>query len=386
MTQKKFNTLCIHGHKNDFDNTGAVSVPIYQSATFAHEGYGQSTGFDYSRLKNPTREHLEKTVATLEGGLDAIAFSTGMAAVSAVMELFGEGDHIIASEDLYGGSLRYFRMMGTKRGIRFTFLNTGDTEAVAAAVTDATKAIYVESPTNPMMQVTDIRAMGDIAKKGGFRLIVDNTFMTPYFQNPITLGADIVLHSGTKYLGGHNDTLAGVAVVTSREDYDRLFVIAKTLGACLSPFDSWLILRGIKTLPLRMERQQATAIRLAAWLRERSWVKRLYFIGAADNPSLTITKKQSTGYGGMISFEVDSLERVKALLDGVALIQFAESLGGVETLITYPLTQTHADVPEAEREAKGINDRLLRLSVGLEDPEDLMADLSSAAQEVDHGL
>lgn len=381
MDPKKFSTRCVHGCDQTYDNTGAISVPIYQTATFAHEGLGQSSGFDYTRLSNPTRESLQKTVAGLEGGYDAMAFSSGMAAVSAVMELFEPGDHIIASEDLYGGSLRYFRLIASKRQLVFDFLDTSDLAEVAKAIRPETKGIYIETPTNPMMNVTDIKGVTDLAKGKEIRVIVDNTFMTPYFQRPIDLGADIVIHSGTKYLGGHNDTLAGIAVVTNQEDYDRLFVIAKTLGAALSPFDSWLILRGIKTLPLRMERQQSTAMVVADWLDHQSWVKKMYYVGCSKNPGIEITKKQSTGFGGMISFEVVDTAIVKDLLDRVALIQFAESLGGVETLITYPMTQTHADVPEEERNGKGINDCLLRLSIGLEAAEDLIRDLKQAVGE-----
>lgn len=380
MSEKGFNTKCIHGYKNNYDNTGAISVPIYQTATFAHESLGQSTGFDYSRLSNPTREHLEKTLAALEGGLDAIAFSTGMGAVSCLMELFEAGDHIIASEDLYGGSHRLFHSISMRKGIVFDFVDTADIELVASLVRNETKAIYVETPTNPMMNVTDIEAIGNIAKKNHVHLIVDNTFMTPYFQNPMTLGADIVVHSGTKYLGGHNDTLAGLLVVSEATVLEQLRIIAKTLGASLSPFDSWLILRGIKTLPIRMERQQKSAMVLAEWLDHQKWVNKIYYVGCSQNTGFEVTKRQSRGFGAMISFEVDSLKRVEHILAEIQVIQFAESLGGVETLITYPRTQTHADVPEEERNAKGINDRLLRLSVGLEDPEDLIADLKSAAK------
>lgn len=380
MKDKNFHTKCIHGHNNDFDNTGAISVPIYQTATFAHHGLGKSTGFDYSRLHNPTREHLEKTVAGLEGGMDAAAFSTGMAAISAVIHLFGQGDHIIASEDLYGGSLRLFRMIAAERGIIFDFVDTGDMESVRKAVKPNTKAIYVESPTNPMMHVTDIEAVSLLTKEKNLKLIVDNTFMTPYYQKPLTLGADVVIHSGTKFLGGHNDTLAGIVVVNDQETMEKLRVIAKTLGACLSPFDSWLILRGIKTLPLRMDRQEASAMKIAKWLIEQKWVKKVMYIGLGDDPGHQLIKKQASGFGSMISIEVNDAGIVKRILDNVRVVQFAESLGGVETLITYPMTQTHADVPQEEREIKGINDRLLRLSVGLEDVQDIVDDLQQAVE------
>ncbi len=378
MDQRGFYTKCIHGYKNSYDNTGAVSVPIYQSATFAHHGLGESTGFDYSRLSNPTREHLEKTVAGLEGGLDAIAFSSGMAASTTLMEMFRQGDHIIASEDLYGGSLRLFNVLSRKKGIDFDFIDTGDVDLLRSRVRKETKAIFIETPTNPMMHVSDIEQISEVAKGNDALLIVDNTFMTPWFQKPLDLGADIVLHSGTKYLGGHNDTLAGFLVLNSQEHLDELRYLAKTVGACLSPFDSWLILRGIKTLPLRLESQQKTALILAEWLKKQEWVKKVYYIGLPEHPGHEIIKRQATGFSGMISFSVSARDIAERLLNNIKLIQFAESLGGVESLLTYPMTQTHADVPEEERRKKGINDCLLRLSVGLEDPSDLIADLKQA--------
>lgn len=380
MNNKGFSSKCVHGHSNDFDTTGAISVPIYQSATFVHEGLGKSSGYDYSRLGNPTRSHLEASIANLEGGTSALAFSTGMAATTSLMSLFNAGDHIVASEDLYGGSLRLFRTMCTKRGIKFDFVNTGDIEAVKALVKDDTKGLFIETPTNPMMQVTDIKAISDIAKSVGALLMVDNTFMTPYYQNPIELGADIIVHSGTKYLGGHNDTLAGLLVLKDDTYLEELKIISKTIGAVLAPFDSWLILRGIKTLPIRMRQQQASAIEVANWLQTKKWVKKVYYSGLKDHPGHEIMKKQARGFSGMISFEVDSVETVKSILDNVEMVSFAESLGGVETLITYPMTQTHIDVPEEERNAKGINDRLLRLSVGLEEVEDILYDLEQAAK------
>ncbi|MDR1630882.1 MAG: PLP-dependent aspartate aminotransferase family protein [Oscillospiraceae bacterium] len=374
-------TLCIHGCDKTYDGTGAVSVPIFQSATFAHPGVGQTTGFDYSRLQNPTREYLEETLAKLEGGSAAMAFSTGMAAISAMMELFSPGDHIIASDDLYGGSHRLFHHISMKNGIAFDFVHTSHVERIRERIRPETRAVFVETPTNPMMQVTDIRAVSALAKEFGLLLIVDNTFLTPYFQRPLALGADIVVHSGTKYLGGHNDTLAGFLVVADEELAKRLVFIGKTTGACLSPFDSWLILRGIKTLAVRLERQQESALKIAHWLCEQPKIRAVHYAGLPSHPDYAVSKAQSTGFGAMISFEVDGEETAKAVLHRVSVIQYAESLGGVESLITYPLLQTHADVPEAEREAKGINARLLRLSVGLEHAEDIIADLRHALAE-----
>ncbi|WMJ87520.1 trans-sulfuration enzyme family protein [Anaerocolumna sp. MB42-C2] len=371
-------TLCIHGAENNTHTTGAVSVPIYQSATFAHLGVGKSTGYDYSRLQNPTREHLEKVVANLEQGTDALAFSTGMAAITALMELFSIGDHIIASGDLYGGTVRLFEHISRKNGLTIDYVNTADLDGVRDLIRPDTKAVYIESPTNPMMQITDIAAVCELAKAFGLLVIVDNTFLTPYYQLPLVLGADIVVHSGTKYLSGHNDTLAGFLVTNKADLSEKLRFIYKTTGACLSPFDSWLLIRGIKTLAVRMDRQQDNAIKLANWLKTQEKIKKVFYIGLPEHPGYAVSTKQSTGYGSMISFEVDSEATAIRLLERIQLVLFAESLGGVETLITYPMLQTHADVPIEERLERGINDCLLRLSVGLEDADDLIADLAQA--------
>ena len=375
-------TLCIHGNDKTYDKTGAISVPIYQSATFAHPGVEISTGFDYSRLQNPTREHLEQTVARLENGVDAMAFSSGMAAITAIMELFSAGDHIIASDDLYGGSHRLFFQLCVGRGMSFQLVNTSCAEMVEAAVLPNTKAIFIETPTNPMIQISDLAAISRISKRHGLLFIVDNTFLTPYCQRPLELGADLVVHSGTKYLGGHNDTLAGLLVAGSAELSERLRFIFKTTGACLSPFDSWLLIRGIKTLAVRMDRQQQSALYIAQWLLEQPKVTAVHYPGLPDHPGYAVSRAQATGFGAMISFEVESPATAHRVLSRVALIQFAESLGGVESLITYPLLQTHADIPQEQREAKGIHQRLLRLSVGLEDATDLCADLKQALEEI----
>ena len=376
-----FSTLCIHGNDDKYDCTGAVSVPIYQTATFAHPGVGRSTGYDYSRLQNPTREYLERKVASLEEGKDAMAFSSGMASIAALMELFSPGDRIIASDDMYGGSRRLFCTISAKNGIAFDFVNTSDISQIKSHIKPDTKAVFVETPTNPMMQVTDIAEVSRLAKSHHLLLIVDNTFLTPYYQKPLVLGADIVIHSGTKFLGGHNDTLAGFLAVAGDELSERLRFIYKTTGACLSPFDSWLLIRGIKTLAVRMDRQQESAAVLARWLLSQEKVKKVYYVGLPSHPDYEISKRQTTGFGAMISFEVDSGATAERILSRVSLIQYAESLGGAETLITYPMLQTHADVPKEEREAKGINERLLRLSVGLESAEDLINDLKQALTE-----
>jgi len=374
----KLTTKCVHGGERRSDPTGAINVPIFQSATFAHPGVEQSTGYDYSRLQNPTREHLERTMASLEEGADALAFSSGMAAEATLMELFAPGDHIIASDDLYGGSVRLFQHISAKNGIQATLIDTGDIHALKQAIRPETKAVFVETPTNPMMQVTDIAAVAGVTRANDLLLIVDNTFLSPFLQRPLSLGADIVVHSGTKYLGGHNDTLAGFLVVKDADLSERLRFLYKTTGACLSPFDSWLILRGIKTLAVRMRQQEASARKIAHWLRAQPKVRTVHYCGFEDHPGYAISQKQADGFGAMISFEVDHAETARQLLERVQLIYFAESLGGAESLMTYPYLQTHADVPEEQRQAKGINDRLLRLSVGLEDAEDLIADLSAA--------
>ena len=371
-------TCCIHGSRKKYDYTGAISVPIFQSATFAHPGVGQSTGFDYARQQNPTREHLEQTMCSLEDAVDALAFSTGMAAVTALMELFSPGDHIIASDDLYGGSHRLFEHIAKKNGLTFSITDTTDLTGIEPLITKHTKALFIESPSNPMMLVTDISAAAAICRAHQLLLIVDNTFLTPYLQKPLNLGADISLYSGTKYLAGHNDTLAGFLVVKDIELSQRLRFIYKTTGACLSPFDSWLTIRGIKTLAVRMERQQKTAMELAQWLIHQPHITKVYYAGLPDHKQRAISLRQARGFGAMLSFQVDAPETARRILEGVRIIQYAESLGGVESLITYPMLQTHADLLPAEREKKGITDRLLRFSVGLEDPDDLKSDLTQA--------
>lgn len=372
-------TKCIYGNRDRFegDRTGAISFPIYQTATYVHPAVGQSTGFDYSRLQNPTRQQLEKVVASLEGGVDALAFSSGMAAITALMELFCPGDHIITDADLYGGSIRLFDNVSEKNRIAFSHVDCTDTD-VETYVRENTRAIFVETPTNPMMNVIDIRKLSETAKKHGLLLIVDNTFLSPYFQKPLALGADIVIHSGTKFLGGHNDTLAGFLVTNSREIAERLRFLIKTVGSGLAPFDSWLILRGIKTLPLRMERAQENAGAIVEFLLGERRVKKVYYPGIEGTKGYEVCRRQASGFGSMITFEVESKELAVHILCSTRLIPFAESLGGVETLLTYPSTQTHADVPEEVRIKNGVTDRVLRLSVGIEETDDLIWDLRQA--------
>jgi cystathionine gamma-synthase len=376
----KINTICVQGNSNreNVDNTGAISFPIYQTAAYAHPGVGESTGYDYSRLQNPTRKEVERIVADLEGGIDALAFSTGMAAIHAFTDLFQAGDHMVATDDLYGGTIRLFQGICEKNGIYITYVDSSNIDNIKNAITEKTKAIYIETPTNPMMKVTDIRLVAEIAKANSCILAVDNTFMTPYFQNPLELGADVVIHSGTKYLGGHNDTLAGFLVTNKEVIAEKLRYIIKTTGTGLAPFDSWLIVRGIKTLALRMKQHQSNAIAIANWMKTQDKIIEVYYIGLDDFKGKEIVDKQSKGYSGMLSFRVDNEETARQILKRVKLIRFAESLGGVESLITYPMIQTHADVPNEVREALGINETLLRMSVGIEDVQDLIDDLEQA--------
>ncbi|MDR0818551.1 MAG: PLP-dependent aspartate aminotransferase family protein [Oscillospiraceae bacterium] len=374
----KQSTICVHGHDKRYDSAGAVSVPIFQSATFVHPGVGQSTGFDYSRAKNPTREALEATVTALEHGVDTCAFTSGMAAVNCLTGLFKPGDHIIMSDDVYGGTLRLFVQVTATYGVKFTAVNTSDLSSVSAAITPDTKAVFVETPTNPTMQVTDIAECAELCHNRNLLLIVDNTFLTPYLQNPLDLGADIVLHSGTKYLGGHNDTLCGFLVSKSPEVAEQIRWLAKTTGAVLAPFDCWLVIRGIKTLAVRMERQQKSAAELAGFLRTLPTVTDVFYPGLPDHLGYEISKKQARGFGAMLSFNTVNKDVALLALEKCSVIAYAESLGGVESLLTYPLTQTHADVPREQREKLGITDRFLRLSVGIEDVEDLKADLAQA--------
>ena len=373
-------TLCVHGGEHSFnDGARSLTMPIYQSAAFSHLVPGHNEhDFDYTRISNPTRQHLEETVSALEGAAYTIAFTSGMAAITAVFELFAPGDRILASADLYGGTVLLFDSICKKNGLVLDLVDTTNGEAVRAAVTPDTKAIYIETPSNPMMNVTDIRLCAEAAHSVGAILIVDNTFLSPYFQNPIAYGADIVIHSGTKYLGGHNDTLAGFICLKDDTYSEKLYKISYTLGATLSPFDSWLMIRGIKTLALRMERAQENALAIASWLKTQKNVTKVYYVGLPEHPGYAVNASQSRGSGAMLSFAVATPELAQQVLAKVQIITFAESLGGPESLITFPATQTHADVAEEERNRLGITDCFLRMSVGLEKAEDLIADLDQA--------
>lgn len=356
------------------DKYNSISFPIYQTATFSHRGLGESTGFDYTRQSNPTRQQLESIVADLENGYGALAFSSGMSAIATLLEIFKPGDNIIIDEDLYGGSVRIFDVIAKKNGISFTVADLSTVD-ITPLFKENTKAVYVETPTNPMMHIIDIRALAIVSKAHNALLIVDNTFLSPYFQNPLNLGADVVVHSGTKYLGGHHDTIGGFLVVAKEELDKKLRYLSTTLGCALSPFDSWLLIRGIRTLAVRMDRAAENAGKIAEWLQKQDCIPKVMYPGLTTHPGYDIMKRQARGAGAMISFEVESKEFAASVLRNVELFYFAESLGGTETLITYPLTQTHAEVPEALREKNGINDRLLRLSVGIEGANDLIDEL-----------
>lgn len=375
-------TRCIHGGPHRFqDGARAISFPIYQTASFSHVEPGHNgSGFDYTRESNPTRNQLEETISSLEGAVDTLAFTSGMAAISACFELFRPGDHILCTEDLYGGVVRLLHTISEKNGLSVDFVDTSDLALTEQAIRPNTRAIYVETPSNPMMHVTDLRACAALAKAHNALFIVDNTFLSPYLQNPLALGADIVLHSGSKFLSGHNDTISGFLCSGSREIADRVRLIAKTTGASLAPFDCWLLLRGLKTLAVRMERQQQNAAVLARWLAQQPHVQRVYYVGLPEHPGYAVNASQARGAGSMISFTVDSKETALRVLERVKLIIFAESLGGTESLITYPVVQTHPDVPKDVRERLGITETLLRLSVGLENADDLIDDLKQALE------
>lgn len=384
MTKEKtlaFETIAVHGKKGVDPLTGSVSFPIYQSATFRHNGLNESTGYDYSRLQNPTRQEVEETVAKLESGKWGTAFATGMAAITAVVNMFKDGDHVLISDDLYGGTFRLFEEIYCHYGVQHNFINTSDIGEVKSSLKENTKAILIETPSNPMMKVADIKKIVEIAKEKNILVIVDNTFLTPYYQRPLELGADIVVHSGTKYLGGHNDTLAGFVVTNSDEINDKIRFYHKSTGAILAPFDSWLILRGIKTLHLRMDKSQENAIKMANYLKNHPKIKDVFYVGLPDHESYEVSKSQASGFGSMISFNVYDVEQVKKILSRVRVIMFAESLGGTETLITYPQTQTHAEIPTDIKNRIGITDKLLRMSVGIENIDDLIEDIERALED-----
>ena len=374
----KFASKVVHGALGVDPETGSLSFPIYQTATYKHKSLDKQEAYNYSRCINPTREELEKTMTILEEGTRAFAVNSGMAAVTLVFSLLKPGDHIVMSDDIYGGTFREVNEVLTVNGIEYDSIDLSDIDLLNKTIKKNTKMIFIETPTNPMMKVADIEKISKIGHKIGALVVVDNTFLTPYFQKPLTLGADIVIHSGTKYLAGHNDVLAGVVVVKDSKIGEKLEIQMYIYGAGLGPMDSWIMLRGLKTLALRMDKHAENAKKVATWLRNRPKVEQVYYVGFEDHKDYAVTKKQTTGFGGMISFRVDSMETVNKILTNLKLVIFAESLGGVESLITHPVSRTHTEISEEKRNALGITDTLLRLSVGIEDADDIIADLEQA--------
>jgi cystathionine beta-lyase/cystathionine gamma-synthase len=378
-----FKTDAIHAGQEPDPTTGAVTIPIYQTSTYVQEGLGKHKGFEYARTQNPTRMALERNMAVLERGVAGYAFASGMAATTSITHLLlKHGDHAICGENVYGGTFRLFDKIVKHYGVEFTYVDTTDPGNAERAIRANTKMVFIETPTNPVMSITDIRSISEVAHRSNCRVVVDNTFMSPYFQRPLELGADIVVHSTTKYLNGHSDSVGGVVVLKRKEDAERLQFIQNAAGAILSPFDSWLVLRGIKTLPVRMEAHNANGMAIAKYLVGRKEVQKIYYPGLPNHPGHDLAKKQMTGFGGMIAFDLGSRDRAGKFLETVRLCSLGESLGGVETLISHPATMTHASVPPEERARLGITDGLVRISVGIEDVEDLIADLDAALSKV----
>ena len=376
--EHRFATRAVHSGQVLDPLAGAVMSPIYQTSTYVQEGLGKHKGYEYARTQNPTREALERNVASLEGAAFGFAFASGLASVDAVLKLLHSGDHVICGENVYGGTHRLMEQIFGRLGLRFTFVDTRGIKAIERARTPATKMVYCETPTNPMMLLTDLAAVGDLTQAHGLLFTVDNTFATPFFQRPIEHGADLVLHSTTKYLNGHSDMVGGL-VVTKREDLaERLGFIQNASGAVPGPFDCWLALRGTKTLPLRMRQHDTTGRRIAAWLEARADIPKVYYPGLPSHPQHDLACRQMTGFGGMISIDVGEPARARRVAEGTRIFRLAESLGGVESLIGHPASMTHASVPVEMRRAMGLTDSLLRLSCGIEDADDLIADLEQA--------
>ena len=377
-----FATDAIHAGQEPDPSTGAVVVPIFQTSTYVQQELGKHKGYEYSRTGNPTRAALERNMAVLEGGVSALAFASGMAATNAVMTLLKSGDHVVASEGAYGGTPRLFDAVLKNFGLEFTYVDSTSPSRIEGAIRQNTRMVFIETPTNPLMKITDLAAASAITRPRGLLLVVDNTFLSPYFQKPLQLGADIVVHSTTKYLNGHSDGVGGVAVVAHEEQATRLKFIQNAAGAILGPFDSWLVLRGIKTLAIRMRQHEANAMKVAEYLSRHPKVKKLFYPGLADHPQHALAKKQMTGFGGMMSLETGSLENARKLSNRARVFSLGESLGGVESLICHPATMTHTYFSEAERQRLGITPGLVRLSVGIEDVEDILADLDQGLEAI----
>lgn len=375
---RRFATRAVHAGQAPDPLAGAVMTPIYQTSTYIQEGLGRNKGYEYARTRNPTREALERNVAALEGGRHGFAFGSGLAALDTLLKLLSEGDHVVSGENVYGGTHRQMTHVWARLGLRFTFVDPADPQRIADAVRPGTKLVYAETPTNPMMRLCDLAAAGEIARRAGALFAVDNTFATPFFQRPIAYGADVVLHSTTKYLNGHSDMVGGV-LITDRDDLaERIGFLQNSCGAIPGPFDCWLALRGTKTLPLRMRQHDASGRALAGWLEGHAKIERVYYPGLPSHPQHALACSQMTGFGGMLSFELGDPERARRMVERTRVFSLAESLGGVESLIGHPATMTHASVPREMREAMGLTDSLVRLSIGVEDVEDLKEDLDQA--------
>ena len=373
-----FATTAIHTGSEPDEATGAVTVPIYQTSTYAQDALGKNKGYEYARTQNPTRSAVERNIAAIEGGRFGFAFASGMAAIDATLRLVKGGEHVIVSDNTYGGTARLFNRILANYNVTFDYVDTSDPLNVEAAIKPNTKMVFVETPTNPVMILTDLKEVSEIAHRAGARVVCDNTFMSPYLQRPLEFGVDIVVHSTTKYLNGHSDGVGGVVVLNDEEDANWIGFVQNSAGAILSPFDSWLVLRGTKTLALRMEQHDKTGRAVAAFLEEHPKVKKVYYPGSASHPQHALARRQQHGFGGMVAFDVGSLENARKVLESVKLCTLAESLGGVETLISHPATMTHASVDEAKRQRLGITDGLVRISVGIEDTDDIIADLDQA--------
>ena len=378
----RFSTVCLHAGQEPDPTTGAIITPIYQTSTYVQDELGRHKGYEYGRTQNPTRFAVEQNIAAIESGKAAFAFASGMAAIGAIATLLASGDHVVVSDNTYGGTFRLFDKVLTRYQLSFSYVDTSQLDLVEQAITPATRMLFVETPTNPMFKLTDLRAAADLAHARDVRLVVDNTFASPYVQRPIEFGADIVTHSTTKYLNGHSDSVGGVVILTRDDEIEWLKFVQNAEGAILSPFDSWLVLRGTKTLPLRMIQHNANGLALAEFLAAHPKVRRVYYPGLPSHPQHELAKRQMRGFGGMLSFDMGSLEAARRVLNNVRLHALAESLGGVETLISHPATMTHASVPPDRRAALGITDGLVRISAGIEDVEDLKEDLAQALERV----
>jgi cystathionine gamma-lyase/cystathionine beta-lyase/cystathionine gamma-lyase/homocysteine desulfhydrase len=378
----RFETICLHAGQEPDPATGAIVIPIYQTSTYVQDELGRHKGFEYARTQNPTRLALERNLAAIESGTAGFAFASGMAAISAIASMLTSGDHVVVSDNVYGGTFRLFEHVLTRYQLTFSYVDTGDLSAVDAALTSATKMLFVETPSNPVMRLTDLQGAAASAHRHGIRLVVDNTFATPCLQRPLEMGADLVMHSTTKYLNGHSDSVGGVVIATRDEDAEWLKFVQNSAGAILSPFDSWLVLRGTKTLPLRMAQHNVNGLALARFLDGHPKVERVYYPGLPSHPQHDLARQQMRGFGGMLAFDVGSLEAARRVLNSVRLMSLAESLGGVETLISHPATMTHASVPPERRAAQSITDGLVRISAGVENIEDLKEDLAQALDAI----